>query len=524
MTFKTLLMGAVAMAVLKLAGNPVQANTEQIVDKPLELEIFMHFRDKYGWNDGWPVAQKIAEVTGITLKGTAPTGGGNSRELFNLMIASGDIPDIVGGEFRGAGIKEAFNQYGMEGAFLPLNDLIAKYAPDIQNILDEQPMIRSAITAPDGNIYYIPYLPDGDVGRVWFVRQDWLDRLGLEPPGTVDDLYEVLVAFRDRDPNGNGKADEIPYFNRHAEEAIRLVNLWGARSTGSDSYHQFYIEDGKVVHPYAHENFRTGIANVARWYREGLIDREIFTRKSRARDELLGADLGGVTHDWVASTAGYNNRLKSQIEGFAFLPVPPPADVNGNIWEEHGRIAVKPSGWAIGHTNRHAEETMKLFNFYFTEEGRRIANFGVEGLTYDLVDGRPVFKDSVLSGEGSVVSQMWEIGAQIPVGFPQDYEYERQWTSEIALRGIEMYTQGGYVVEQFPGIAMNTQEKAVHDKSWPNILSFMQESYEKWILGAADVDADWEAYQAQLERLGYREVLAALQSAYERQYGAVSGK
>lgn len=519
MTLKTLLMGAVASCALTTAGSFDTASAEPIVSEPLELEIFMHFRDKYGWNKDWPVAQKVAEATGITLNGTAPINAGNTRELFSLMIASGDIPDIVGGEFRGAGMKEAFDQYGMEGAFLPLNDLIAEHAPDIQKVLDENPKIRSAISAPDGNIYYIPYIPDGEVGRVWFVRQDWLDALGLEQPKTVDELHDVLVAFRDKDPNGNGEADEVPYFNRHAEEAIRLVNLWGARSTGSDSYHQFAVVDGLVFHPYAAKEFKTGIANVAKWYQEGLIDKEIFTRKSRARDELLGGNMGGVTHDWVASTAGYNGKLSDQIEGFSFLPMAPPADSNGKVWEEHGRIAVKPSGWAIGYNNQHAEETIKLFNFYFTEEGRRIANFGVEGETYDMVDGKAVFKDSVLNGEGSVVSQMWEIGAQIPIGFPQDYEYERQWTSDIAMKGIEMYTDGGYVVEQFPGIAMNAEEKAIYDKSWPNILSFMQESYEKWILGAADVEAEWPEYQAQLERLGYPEVVAALQTAYERQYG-----
>lgn len=515
-------MSAVAGSALMAGGGFAPASAEQIVSEPLELEVFMHFRDKYGWNDDWPVAQAFAEKTGITLKGTAPVGAGDSRELFNLMIASGEIADIVGGEFSGAGVKEAFDQYGMEGAFLPLNDLIAEHAPDIQKVLDDKPKIRSAIAAPDGNIYYIPYLPDGEVGRVWFVRQDWLDALGLEQPKTVDELYAVLVAFRDQDPNGNGEADEVPYFNRHAEEAIRLVNLWGARSTGSDSYHQFYIEDGQVVHPYAHANFKTGISNVAKWYQEGLIDKEIFTRKSRARDELLGSDRGGITHDWVASTAGYNSKLSAEIDGFSFVPMAPPADVNGKVWEEHGRIAVKPSGWAIGYQNDHPEETMQYFNYYFTEEGQRMANFGVEGLTYDMVDGKPVFKDSVLNGEGSVVAQMWAIGAQIPIGFPQDYAYERQWTNDLALEGIEMYTDGGYVVEQFPGIAMNAKEKSVYDKYWPNILSFMQESYQKWILGAGNVDADWTAYQEQLDRLGYPEVLAALQTAYERQYGAVS--
>lgn len=56
-----------------------------------------------------------------------------------------------------------------------------------------------------------------------------LDKLGLEQPDNVDELYDVLVAFRDQDPNGNGKADEVPYFARDWEEVLRLLTLWDAR-------------------------------------------------------------------------------------------------------------------------------------------------------------------------------------------------------------------------------------------------------------------------------------------------------
>ena len=86
---------------------------------------------------------------------------------------------------------------------------------------------------------------------------------------------------------------------------------------GSDTYHDFDVDHGKIQHPYAGAGYREGIKNLARWYKEGLVDAEIFIRGSSSRDFLLSENLGGATRDWFASTSGYN-RLSKDIEGFEF--------------------------------------------------------------------------------------------------------------------------------------------------------------------------------------------------------------
>ncbi len=183
--------------------------------------------------------QAAREMTNIYLRDA--TAGKNTTDLaeaLNLLLAQGDLPDIVGGNR----IKEFVNQYGPEGAFVPLNDLVREHAPHIQAFWDSHPGLLEAISAYDGNYYYIPYLPDGKFGRAWYIRQDWLDKLGLEQPQNVEEYHDVLTAFRDQDPNGNGLKDEIPFFARQWEEVIRLVTLWDARSSGSDTYHDFYVK------------------------------------------------------------------------------------------------------------------------------------------------------------------------------------------------------------------------------------------------------------------------------------------
>ena len=510
------LLSTVALGVTALSAPVLAQEDLKIVDEPLELTIHMHWPRAQGYDEDYPVEQKARELTGIYLK-DATTGRNTkeSEEAMNLLLASGDMPDIVGGHL----IKQPVNEYGPQGAFVPLNELVAEHAPNIQAFWDSHPGLQEAISAYDGNYYYIPYLPDGKYGRAWFIRQDWLDALELEQPQNVDELYEVLKAFRDDDPNGNGLKDEVPYFARQWEEVNRLLTLWDARSSGSDTYHDFYITDeGTIAHPYAQEAYRDALANVAKWYEEGLIDAEIFTRGSSSRDYLLGENLGGVTHDWFASTSGYNAALADKIEGFNFIPFLPPASAGGVRMEEHRRIPIKPDGWAISHSNKNPIETIKYFDFFFTEEGRLLSNFGVEGKTWDMVDGEPVYKPEVLNSDQAVNSQMYLEGAQIQRGYWQDFRYEWQWTADAARKGIELYDEHDLLVDQFLGVAFNEEEQTVYDRYWPSMRTYMLERQQAWILGSGDVQADWDDYVKTLDSMGYNDVIEVLNSAYTRQY------
>jgi len=301
----------------------------------------------------------------------------------------------------------------------------------------------AAVSSFDGNMYYIPYLPDGKYGRAYWIRQDWLDKLGLETPENVDELYEVLTAFRNGDPNGNGIKDEVPFFARQWPELLRLVTFWDGRSSGSDTYHDFHIEDGKVQHGYAGEGYREG------------------------------------------------PKLRDKIDGFDLAVIAPPASISGKRIAEHRRIPVKPDGWAISHTNPDPVTTIKYFDFYFTPEGRRLANFGIEGTHYDVVDGEAIFKKEFMDA-GPVNSQLYQVGSQVQRGYFQDFKYEIQWTNPSAVKGIELYDAGDYLIDQFLGVAFNEEEQGVYDKKWSSIRDYMLEQQQAWVLGSSDIEADWD--------------------------------
>lgn len=140
---------------------------------------------------------------------------------FNIMLTNSPLPDIVQGD------KNRINESAVEGAFIPLDELIDQYAPNIKRVLEEHPEYVAGSAASDGKLYFIPNLYEGRASMGFYIRKDWLDRLGLSIPTTVDELYEVLKAFREQDPNGNGRKDEVPYFYRD-KSIDGLIQLWGA--------------------------------------------------------------------------------------------------------------------------------------------------------------------------------------------------------------------------------------------------------------------------------------------------------
>jgi len=169
-----------------------------VVEEPLTLDVHLH-DGRFSYSNDWPVELEAQRLTGVTLNNMTVGSDTNSREAFELMIAGSYLPDVIGGQL----IKDNVNRFGPEGAFLALDELIEAHAPNILAQMQARPEIFDSARARDGELYFVPYLTDGKYGRAYFIREDWLDAVGLETPETLDELYTVLTAFRDGDPNGN---------------------------------------------------------------------------------------------------------------------------------------------------------------------------------------------------------------------------------------------------------------------------------------------------------------------------------
>lgn len=519
-----LLVATTSTLILSGCSNDKKA----IVEIPMtnvELKVHYHANDKYTLSDKngklKPVFAFASEKTGIKIKDVANPVATNSKNEFELQATQKFPADIYGGN----SLAPQMINYGQQGAFIPLNDLIEKNAPNLKKYFDEHPDVRKSITTADGKMYYIPYIPDPTemVCRAYFIRTDWLKKLNLQTPKTVEELENVLTAFKNGDPNGNGKKDEIPYFNDKMYETLRLLNLWGARVYGNDTYSERVIlgnNNNVLYHAWISDDFKNALINMNKWYSKGLIDPEFGTRKANtARPTLLTkSNVGGMTHEWIASTSSYNDNaeLKAAVPDFKFEAIMPPT-YNGNSFEEDQRISVKPDGWAVSANCKNTEAAIKFIDYFFSPEGKNLTNFGVEGQTWTMKDGKPTFTDEVLKQTG-VNNYLWETqGAQYPIGYPMDYNYELQWTNAIGKAAVKLYDDSGVLIDNTtPIMQFNAGEKAVYDRVNAQLNTFLDEEVQKMITGQLDINKSWDSYVKQAKTLGADDLVKAYTSAYKR--------
>ncbi|WP_064580972.1 extracellular solute-binding protein [Streptobacillus moniliformis] len=468
---------------------------EETTTGPKETTIFaMHLGKALDPN--LPVFVKAEKDTNIKLVNVASQNQTDQIQAYNLMLTEGKLPDIVSYE-----LSADLENLGIEGGLIPLEDLINQHAPNLKKFFEENPRYKKDAVAVDGHIYMIPNYYDYfniKVSQGYFIRQDWLEKLGLKEPRTIDELYTTLKAFREKDPNGNGKKDEVPFFvraNNVRKVLTSLVDLFKASPI-------WYEENGMVKYGPAQKEFKHAIKELSKWYKEGLIDEEIFTRGLESRDYLLSNNLGGATDDWIASTSSYNRNLADKIPGFN-LKLVLPYELNGNAKTRHARTTYL-GGWGISKDAKDPVSLIKYFDYWYSVEGRRLWNFGIEGSEYTLVDGKPVFTDKVLKNpDGKTpLAVLREVGAQYRLGAFQDAQYELGWASESAKAGYKYYMDNDVVLDELP-ILKYTKEKSKEFVSIDTaIRAVVEEKAQQWILGSGDIDKEWDAYIKRLENLG----------------------
>ena len=521
---------AVAMTVVTVAGSLAgcgnkAASKDGAVDSSAyegaTLNVHFHSNNMYTIADAdgnlLPVYKFASDQTKINIKNVANQVATNSSQEFQLQATQQFPADIYGG----TDLRQSINSFGVQGAFLPLEELIDTYAPNIKKFLDDNADIKKSMTAADGHIYSLDYSPDGDVGRCYFIRQDWLDKLNLKQPTNLTEMETVLYAFKNNDPNSNGKKDEIPVFNDKWQEIVRLANFWGARVFGFDSFAERVVLDNndKFYQAWVAPEFKTALKGLAKWYSDGIIDPETFSRKvNTARATLWTKEnTGGMTNDFPASTSlfNYNPELLASTPAFKLTPILPVGQ-NGPTFVEHHRALVKNDGWAISAKTTNKIAAIKFMDWFYSNEGKQAANFGVEGLTYDIVNGEPKFKDTVLS-QANVLSYLQKsIGAQLPIGYKQTFAYEKQWTSKIGQDAFDLYTAKANYAKQTPTLSFNESEQDIFDTYLTNLNTYQDEMITGFITGKYNVDTGWDAYVAKCKELGSDKLVKIYQLAYDR--------
>lgn len=261
------------------AGEAANVDLSQykLVDEPTTLSIVALRGQSTGEPEDQFMWQWLSELTGITFD-VEYIDNTVWADKKTIMMASGDYADIF---FSPSFTTSEIAKFGAEGIFIDLNDLIDEYGTNIKWATEELlPGTRAAATLPDGSMYTLPYVNMGNAYysdmRTW-INQTWLDNLGLDMPTTLDELYEVLKAFKELDPNGNGEADEIPWSGSW-EGSPRgnglIFNALGFITGGSN----VAVKDNQAVYMPLHEDYKLYLEFMNKLYTEGLIDQDMFTQ------------------------------------------------------------------------------------------------------------------------------------------------------------------------------------------------------------------------------------------------------
>lgn len=343
-----------------------------------------------------PAIQELMKRTGITLVFDHPAAN-NITAAFNLMIAANSMTDIVGNLPEGD-----LEKYVTGGQFLRLNEYMDKYAPNFKALLKTRPDVERDLKTDTGLIAKFPTGMRLDESILYFesfmVRADWMKKLKLEKPKTMDDWYKFLVAIRDGDPNGNGQKDEIPFIGRTFEnmDFSRFGGAWGINTCWKPLAGRcYYVVDGKVKFGLIQPEFKSYLETMSKWYSEKLIDQDYLSVDAKAADAKILNNIAGTFYGKMNAQLGTLMGNKKDDPSFEIVALPFPTAPDGKTYDFNSTNSAVGGGVAISAKSKYIVEAVKMMDYLYSAEGNKLMYFGLEGVHHTMVNGQPVYTELI---------------------------------------------------------------------------------------------------------------------------------
>ncbi|MDO3412481.1 extracellular solute-binding protein [Saccharibacillus sp. CPCC 101409] len=449
--------------------------------------------------------------TGIKAEFQHPAVGAET-EQFNVMLASNELPDVM---FVYGDYAKLYN----DGSIIRLNDLIDEFAPNLKKILDENPEVAKQLKADNGDIYAMPHLRLGEYKTFggMFIRQDWLDELGLARPETLDEWETVLKAFKEK----KGVSAPLlygvpPKMSTMGPAAPNFLEAYGITNTT-------FLKDGKVAYGPIEPEYKEFLTLFHRWYEEGLIDPDFATNDQKTFDAKILDSQAGAFFTFIGGGIGrYLPALQEKDPDANLTPVQYPVEnkgdepmFTGRSWEWSG------AGATITKSNKNPEETVKALDYFFGEEGHMLKNFGIEGETYTMKNGYPTYTDEILHNPDglSVVQAMAKYFiANYPFVGEDDDRYNEQYyqlqQQKDAVKLFSKYSENTVQVS-IPPVSLTTEESNEYSKIMNDITTYRDEMFIKFAMGAEPID-NFDSYVAQIKKFNIDRALEIQQNALDR--------
>jgi len=474
---------------------------------------------------------------------TTTFDAGPAKEKRSISLASGDYPAL----FFLIPWVDAFTQaevlkLGSQGVALPLEQLIKDNAPNIQKALDSNKTYKEMSTAPDGHIYALPQWADcyhcTYPDKLW-INSAWLKKLGLQQPKTTEDLRNVLRAFKTKDPNGNGKADEIPMTSDPQDSSL-IAYLMGAFAydpVGANNGNRslLTLNGDKVSTPVNTDAWKEGLKYINSLYKEGLIDQAAFTQNAQALqaqgNNPKAVTLGSVPVLWpgIFVQLGSKDGRDKQYDS-----VPPLTGPDGKSYT--GLNYPSSTGYTFMLTNKASKEAqvaaIKMLDYIYTDEGQEITNMGPEGVGWT----KPAAGDVALDANTKPLYKPKQ-GDSVPKNI--SWGAMGQYNNTLAYRNAQVvptdiYSEAGLERRLFQATKAyeGHEDKAQYfpqTSVWPdpslsgelatlqtNLSSYVNQNQLAFITGSKNIDTGWDAYVKGLDSTGMTRYLQIQQQAYDK--------
>lgn len=426
-------------------------------------------------------------------------------DKYKVMLASNNLPDLVFTTVADA------KRYGMDGLFIPLDDLLEKHGQNILQAIREEG-IEEDMRALDGKIYFFPKI-SLQHPEPYMVRQDWLEKYNIEPPKTLENIYQMLKTFKEQDPAGNGQT--IPFGSMmYNDPSICYLNaFYRAFSVDQD----FMLKKDRIVWGPAQSGMREAMIYLNRLYAEELLDNEAPVLAKKQWEERVAAGRVGMIIYAPVRADFFSEVLRRTNPEAKMVGLEPPIGIDGKRHIPPMPRFSPAFCMTITRDSTEAEMIVKFFNYVFSPEGRMVVSYGVEGDSYEMKDGKPVFTDKMYKQEGS--GNMFEksaIGGRRIACWSYDAAILQQYKGTLALDAINLSLP--YLDPPAPMLNFNQEELNIIESRYKDLKDKTSDYLLKFLIGELSVDNSWDEYISELQRIGLDELEAAYNSAYTRRY------
>lgn len=464
-----------------------------------------------------PFAKELEKQTGIQIEYLHPSSSAN--EAFNLMIASADLSDII--EYWWLDFPGGPEQAIQNNIIIRHNDVIDKYAPNLKKYLQEHPEVDKMVKTDNGSYYGFPMIR-GDELLLTFqglaIRNDWLEKVGLEKPTTIDEWYTVLKAFKEK----LNKPGALSWNLQGTSNPLYPMFVNGAFCGAFGIIPTFYQEDGVVKYGPYEKSYRDFIELLVKWYNEGLIDQNFATIDNQAWEaKVVNGEVGALLLN-VGGGLGKFIPLLAQHDPEADLqPVPYPTMNKGETpkFGQKDHPYSKTYMTAITTACKNVEIAARWLDYGYSEKGTLLYNFGIEGESYEMVNGYPTMTDKVMKNpDGMPIPYAWASYARAVYGGPfiQRREYSEQYNQLPAQKeALVIWPQTDAGKYLMPPVTATPDESAELAAIMNDITTYVEEFTLKVLLGVESVE-NFDNYFAQLEKMRIKRAIEIKQASLDR--------